>query len=154
MIRGVLFLPVFWLISACAPDFAGSAGAVPAGAVPVIELSQGTPFSGMVVISYRADEVWTMRRFGGGLNEATEARGVLAPGTFGRLAAILAAEGPAVLAGLPQDGAICMDYGEDRIRAMPQVGPISEISAVCPHQPLLDLKARLLAEADARSEAR
>ncbi len=141
--RGVL--PVLFAVSGLA-GCAEESGGMRDG-VDRIEISTGTPFTRKIVFTIRADDRVDLRSWGGAA-ETLERSDRLEPGTFERISAILATEGPVAAAGLPQDGAICMDYGQDRIIADPAIGRFSEIETACPHQPLLDLIGRLLAEVE------
>jgi hypothetical protein len=69
-----------------------------------------------------------------------------APGTYARVADLVARRGPAVLASRTETGEICMDYGRDAVTAVPPVGGFASVSVSCPDEAVSALMAAVLAE--------
>lgn len=117
------------LLAGCTPA-PGGPDLPPAGTAS-ITISQGGPFNGgNSVTVYRTDVAHSVI-YGPNGSDREERVTDLAPGTYDRLAAMLAKDGPDVLRRMKREPA-CPDYGSDAIRAEPPVGGFSAVVAGCP----------------------
>lgn len=127
MSRGALLAGL--LLAACVPV---SGVDLPPAGTAVITISQGGPFNGGNELSVYQTDVARSVSYGPFDQDRRETVTELAPGTYDRLAAMLAVEGPRARAQRAEDGQSCVDYGADVIDAKPPVGGFSGISSGCP----------------------
>jgi hypothetical protein len=107
----------------------------------VARISFGNPGSivgGGTVVTVTADDRVVVQPHGSARPNAELAPRHI-PGSFGRVAAVLADEGPAVRAAIEMTAPACPDYGVDSVMAEPPVGGVGIISAGCPEERLTAL---------------
>lgn len=129
------------VLAACGPKG-------PPPGTPYVEVSNTGSIHGADVLRiYQDEQVFTQIRDGG--PETTSERwSRAAPGTFVTVAALVAADGPGVVARMEQEDAPCLDYGTSAVFAVPAIGLFAGAEASCP-DPMLgtfmdELRAAIL----------
>jgi hypothetical protein len=118
--------------------------AVPPAGTPVIEISSGSFYGSSATQVFATDILVTTFSKGAGRPDQQNVQQAAA-GTYDRVAAVLAAKGPAAKAAIVPHDLQCLDYGTDVVRAEPPVAGIAQIVTACPDDAMAALTSALLA---------
>ena len=102
-------------------------------------------FSGFVEKTvYADDRVVIASSDEGGRNQKKQT-GQGKPGLYAKVAALVAATGPGVQVAAPGAENLCLDYGQDRVTAMPHIAGFATASASCPEPAMSAFSQQVLA---------
>ena len=144
-------LPALCLLIPLAACETSPSGATPpagpglsAAGLAMIEVSSGSPFSGLTTTRIYADGTMVTDTDGGGRKpQHSQRQGD--PSAFAAAAAVIATEGLRTKAAMKPQPDMCLDYGSDAVRADPPIAGFDQVYTGCPDAAVTALMDHVLA---------